>query len=157
MKTDYFIGDCFLSTSTSYQLGTTMVVSDTIFSSNATSTGDPYHVGSSYYSWSQNYPKPPRTRNTYQCMFYNPTTNAIACEILAEEIGLSTGSTQDYLPLATVAIPGSTQAGFGRAYALIEGLFNGVGAQFRFYNPTTCAAADNTTTLHSYMAIKEYL
>ncbi len=150
------IGDCFLSTSTTYQLGSSMVVSNAIFSSNATSTGDPYHVGSSFYSWSQNYPVPPRIKNLYQCMFYNPTTNAIACEVLAEEIGLSTASTQDYIPIATVAIPGSTQAGFGRAYALIEGLFNGVRAQFRFYNPTSCAAADATTTLKTYMAIKEY-
>jgi len=163
----YIIGDCFLSTNAKVA-GSTAIVASAAFSSNATSTGDSYYnAQSSYYSWWNIYPKPERdVRAIYQCMFYNPTTNTIACDIMAQQVGITTGSTQDYFNIDSVTIPGTTQAGRGRAMVYVEGLFDNDAVQFRFYNPTSYATTDGNagtdpaagcTNYKSYVAVKEYL
>ena len=150
---DYSISGNYLSTDG--VAGSPIQVVSIPFSSNATSTGNPYAAN---YYWSATYRKPKYPRNTYQVEIYNPTTNAIDCNVFAEVIGLSTGSTQDYCYITSFSIPGSTQSGLGRVVSQpIEGLFNGVNAQFRFTNPTTYATAETSTNYKTYMALKEYL
>lgn len=158
MERGYFVGDCFLSTNPDVA-GATAIIVSVPFSSNATSTGDAYYDNqSSYYSWWNTYPKPNRAvRAIYQCMFYNPTTNAMACDIMAQQIGISTASTQDYFNIDSVSIPGSTQAGKGRAIVYVEGLFDNDAVQFRFYNPTSYGTAETCTDYNSYVAVKEYI
>lgn len=152
---DYRISGNFMSTNGDVP-GSTMVVAEVPFSSNATSTGNPYAAD---YYWAITYQKPTNnTKYLYQAMFYNPTTNTLNVEVLSEEIGLSTGSTQDYMRVNTFQIPGSTAAGLGRYITSPqEGWFNGCCMQFRFYNASTYANAETATNYKTYMAIKEYL
>jgi hypothetical protein len=154
---DYRVSGNFLSTSGD-ALGSTVVTASVPFSSGATSTGNAYLAD---YFWAITYRKPQnpsKTKYLYQAMFYNPTTNELKVEVFSEQIGFSTGSTQDYMSMGSFYIPGATEPGLGRYMTTPQaGWFNGVNMQFRFTNPTTYAKADNSTTYRSYMAIKEYL
>jgi len=88
----------------------------------------------------------------YQAMFYNPSTMPFTCNIYTEEIGLSTGSTQDYELLTSVTVPGSTETGLGRTIKNVHGIFNGADARFQFVN-NTCGSSDSTSVL-IVMALK---
>jgi hypothetical protein len=88
----------------------------------------------------------------FQGIFYNPTTNAFTVHVKSREIGLSTGSTEDYCYNDSFTIYGSTDLTAGKRSVFLYGVFNGAGARFSFFNNSS-GSSDSTSSVIT-MAIK---